>query len=262
MPQASPDHLSIQGLQVVYRTSQGPLTALEDVTMNVGESEFVAVLGPSGCGKSTLLQIVSGLLAPSSGRAMLGGKEIKGPRPDVGIVFQQPTLLPWKTVLENVMVPVRVLRLPEEEYLERARSLLHLVGLSNFEKHYPRELSGGMQQRVGIARGLIHNPSVILMDEPFAALDAMTREHMSMELQTLWMEARKSIVFITHSIPEAVFLADRVVVLTERPARVQEIVEVPLPRPRVIETMGDPVFAGIANHLRSLFSRPAHSGKR
>ena len=184
MPQASPDHLSIQGLQVVYRTSQGPLTALEDVTMNVGESEFVAVLGPSGCGKSTLLQIVSGLLAPSSGRAMLGGKEIKGPRPDVGIVFQQPTLLPWKTVLENVMVPVRVLRLPEEEYLERARSLLHLVGLSNFEKHYPRELSGGMQLRVGIARGLIHNPAVILMVERFAVLDAMTREHMSMELQT------------------------------------------------------------------------------
>ena len=230
--------------------------------MNVGESEFVAVLGPSGCGKSTLLQIVSGLLAPSSGRVMLGGKEIKGPRPDVGIVFQQPTLLPWKTVLENVMVPVHVLRLPEEEYRERAKGLLRLVGLSNFEKHYPRELSGGMQQRVGIARGLIHNPSVILMDEPFAALDAMTREHMSMELQTLWMEARKSIVFITHSIPEAVFLADRVVVLTERPARVQEIVDVPLPRPRVIETMSDPVFAGIANHLRSLFSHPARSGKR
>jgi NitT/TauT family transport system ATP-binding protein len=247
-------HLSIDRLRVVYKTTRGTLEAIRDISLDIREREFVAVLGPSGCGKSTLLNIVSGLLPPSGGSVRMGGQEVSGPRRDVGIVFQAPTLLPWKTVLENVLVPVRTLGLPLETYRPRALDLLRLVGLEGFAQHYPRELSGGMQQRVGIARGLVHDPAVILMDEPFAALDAMTREHMSHELQELWMRERKSILFITHSIPEAVFLADRVVVLGDRPAMVREVVEVPIPRPRRIETMAAPEFAAVANHLRTLFA--------
>lgn len=253
-PVMNAHHLVIENLGVTYRTSRGSTTAVENLTIEVGEGEFVAVLGPSGCGKSTLLQIVAGLLKPSSGEVSLGGRAVTGPRNDVGVVFQAPTLLPWRTVLDNVLVPIEALRLRREDYLHRARELLDLVGLSAFAQHYPRELSGGMQQRVGIARGLVHNPSVILMDEPFAALDAMTREQMSLDLQALWISARKSILFITHSVPEAVFLADRVIVLTARPGTVQEIIEVPFPRPRPMEIMGDPRFGEIANHLRSLFA--------
>ncbi len=255
----SHDHLSIKDLSVVYQTRRGTTPAIDRLSVNVGKGEFVAVLGPSGCGKSTLLQIIAGLLRPSSGSASLGGREITSPRHDVGVVFQTPTLLPWKTILDNVMMPIAALRLPQEQYRQRARELLELVGLEAFADHYPRELSGGMQQRVSIARGLIHDPAVLLMDEPFAALDAMTREEMSVELQSLWLKAKKSILFITHSIPEAVFLADRVVVLSSRPARVQEIVDVPLPRPRPMEIMGDPRFGEIANHLRSLFKPRAQA---
>lgn len=255
----SHDHLSIKDLSVVYQTRRGTTHAIDRLNVNVGKGEFVAVLGPSGCGKSTLLQIISGLLRPSSGSASLGGRDITSPRHDVGVVFQTPTLLPWKSIFNNVMMPISALRLPQEQYRQRARELLELVGLDAFSHHYPRELSGGMQQRVSIARGLIHDPEVLLMDEPFAALDAMTREEMSVELQSLWLKANKSIMFITHSIPEAVFLADRVVVLSSRPARVQEIVDVALPRPRSIDVMGDSRFIEIATHLRSLFKSKAQA---
>lgn len=250
---ASDGQLEISGLVVAYATSRGSLTALDGVDLSVARGEFVAVLGPSGCGKSTLLRIVAGLLAPSAGQVALGATPVVGPRADVGIVFQQATLLPWKTVLENVLVPIRTLGRPLAAGRERAIALLEMVGLRKFADHYPHELSGGMQQRVGIARGLVHDPSLLLMDEPFGALDAMTRERMAFELQDLWEKAGKSVLFITHSIPEAVFLADRVVVLGPRPGKVIDVVSVDLPRPRRVETMAHPDFAAHCNRLRALF---------
>ncbi|VVE51676.1 ABC transporter ATP-binding protein [Pandoraea anhela] len=241
-------------LTVTYQSSRGATKALDSFSTSLGAGEFLSVLGPSGCGKSTLLKVASGLLAPSSGIAEFGGRPIKGPRRDVGIVFQQATLLPWQTVLENVLLPIRTLGMNVEEGALRARSLLKMMGLEKFESHYPYELSGGMQQRVGIARGLIHDPSLLLMDEPFAALDAMTREHMMEELQRIWMETRKSVLFITHSIPEAVFLSNRVIVLSARPARILREVTVDLPVPRTQETLSHPRFAELCSELRAMFS--------
>jgi NitT/TauT family transport system ATP-binding protein len=251
--QSAAAHLDIRDVSLVYDTSRGPLTALDGLGFELGKGEFVSVLGPSGCGKSTLLRLVSGLMRPTSGRITLAGAEVAGPRPDVGIIFQQPTLLPWRNVLNNVLVPIRAMGRRVEDYRARAKELLDLVGLDAFARHYPHELSGGMQQRVGIARGLVHDPELLLMDEPFAALDAMTRETMMGELQRIWMSADKSVLFITHSIPEAVFLSDRIVVMGPRPGRVIETVEVGLPRPRTIETMGDPHFVELSNGLRDLF---------
>ena len=246
--------LRAENLAVTYSSSRGPVKALENLSASLGEGEFLSVLGPSGCGKSTLLKVVAGLLKPSSGTVSLSGAPITGPRPDVGIVFQQPTLLPWQSALDNVLLPVRTLGHDLTAGREKAHALLKLVGLEKFASHYPSELSGGMQQRVGIARGLVHDPALLLMDEPFAALDAMTREHMTMELQRIWMAARKSVLFITHSIPEAVFLSDRIVVLSERPGRTIREVEIDLPRPRTLETMAEKGFATHCNELRALFS--------
>ncbi len=192
-------------------------------------------------------------MKPTSGSIVLDGKPIVGPRPDVGIVFQHATLMPWRTVLDNVLLPIRTLRRDIDAGTETARQLLKMMGLEAFSKHYPHELSGGMQQRVGIARGLVHDPALLLMDEPFAALDAMTREHMMRELQSIWMSTQKSVVFITHSIPEAVFLSDRIVVLSARPGRMIKDIVVDLPRPRTLETMGDRKFVDLCNELRALF---------
>ena len=255
----TPPLLEARGLAVTYRSTRGPVPALEGLDATLGQGEFLSVLGPSGCGKSTLLKVVSGLLKPSAGSIRLAGTEITGPRPDVGIVFQQPTLLPWQTVLDNVLLPIRTLGMDLKAGRDKAMALLKLVGLEKFASHYPNELSGGMQQRVGIARGIIHDPQLLLMDEPFAALDAITREHMMIELQRIWMATGKSVVFITHSIPEAVFLSDRIVVLTSRPGRSVKEVLVDLPRPRTVATMGAPRFTELANELRALFeslSRP------
>ncbi|WP_374666842.1 ABC transporter ATP-binding protein [Ramlibacter sp.] len=248
--------LAIDNLTVTYASARGPLTALRDLNFEVGDGEFVAVLGPSGCGKSTLLNIASGLLAPSKGRVAIRGEAVTAPRRDVGIVFQQPTLLPWKTVLQNVLVPMQAMGQPLAAHEARARELIRLVRLEGFENHYPYELSGGMQQRVGIARGFMHDPQLLLMDEPFAALDAMTREHMTDELQAMWMQSGKSVLFITHSIPEAVYLADRVVVLSARPGTVVDVIDVPIERPRRIETLGSPEFNAICNRLRAFFRAP------
>jgi NitT/TauT family transport system ATP-binding protein len=250
---AAPQQLSINGLSVVYQTRRGSLKALDSLDMTIGDGEFVAVLGPSGCGKSTLLKIVAGLVMPSAGEVVLHGEPVIGPRPDVGIVFQQPTLLPWKTVLDNVLVPIRAQRKSLEEYREEALSLLKLAGLEQFAEHYPNELSGGMQQRVGIVRGLIHDPRLLLMDEPFSALDAMTRERMAGELQSIWMARRKAVLFITHSIQEAILLADRIVVLSDRPGKVVEVLKVDLPRPRLSDVVSNPRFVELSAHLRSLF---------
>lgn len=243
-----------EALEVTYRSSRGPTKALESFSTSLSRGDFLSILGPSGCGKSTLLKVAAGLLLPSSGTVELDGRPITGPRRDVGIVFQQATLLPWQTVLNNVMLPIRTLGMDEQAGLARARDLIRLMGLEAFQRHYPHELSGGMQQRVGIARGLIHDPNLLLMDEPFAALDAMTREHMMVELQRIWMEARKSVMFITHSIPEAVFLSTRVLVLSPRPARIIKDVAIDLPLPRTQETLASARFAELCTELRAMFS--------
>jgi NitT/TauT family transport system ATP-binding protein len=247
--------LAVRGLDLVYASSRGPVQALQQLSFEVDAGAFVSVLGPSGCGKSTLLKLASGLLRPSGGSIELAGRAVEGPRREVGIVFQQPTLLPWKNVLDNVLVPVRAMRGDVAAARGRALELLRMVRLEAFTKHYPHELSGGMQQRVGIARALVHDPAVLLMDEPFAALDAMTRENMMVELQRIWAGTAKSVLFITHSIPEAVFLSDRVVVLSPRPGRVLQTLEIDLPRPRTIDTMGSPRFAALCNELRQVFAR-------
>jgi NitT/TauT family transport system ATP-binding protein len=245
--------LSAEQVSLVYRTSREPIVAIEDFSVAVGAGEFVSLVGPSGCGKSTFVRLASGLLPATQGRITLDGTPVRGPRRDVGVVFQQPTLLPWKTVLDNVLVPCRALHLDEKQSKEKARELLRLTGLEKFALNYPYELSGGMQQRVGLARGLIHEPRVLLMDEPFGALDAMTRERMGTELQRIWMATGTSVIFITHSIPEAVFLSDRVVVVSPRPGRVVEELPVPLPRPRDVRTMSDALFGELCMRLRQRF---------
>jgi NitT/TauT family transport system ATP-binding protein len=246
--------IAVKGLRKEYRTPRGAVLALEDIDFGVGEGEFVAIVGPSGCGKSTLLKILAGLLPASGGEVRLRDVPITGPRRDIGMVFQSPVLFPWRTVLDNVLLPVDVQRLGREGNRARALELLALVGLRGFERRYPWELSGGMQQRVAITRGLIHDPAMLLMDEPFGALDAMTREHMNLELQRIWMEKKKTVFFITHSIPEAVFLADRVLVMTPRPGRVVDDLRIKLPRPRPLDVMTTPEFGEYTRHIRGQFN--------
>ncbi len=245
--------LRVDAVDLVYPTRQGPLKALDGLSFDVPDGKFVSVLGPSGCGKSSLLKLVMGLLPVTGGSISLAGSVIAGPRSEVGIVFQQPTLLPWKTVLENVLVPIRAMKLDVRRGRERAMELLAMMKLEAFANNYPSELSGGMQQRVGIARGLIHDPKLLLMDEPFAALDSLTRDRMIDELQRIWMRTGKSVLFITHSIPEAISLSDRILVLSPRPARVLRSLDVDLPRPRTAATMSDPRFVALAAELRAMF---------
>ena len=243
------------GLSKVYETRDGGhVTALASLDLSISPGEFVTVVGPSGCGKSTFLKLLAGLILSSSGTLMLSGAPVDGPRRDIGMVFQAATLLDWRTVLQNVMLPVDVLGLDRRRYRARARDLLKLVGLSGFENKYPGELSGGMQQRVALTRSLVHDPTLLLMDEPFGALDALTRESMNLELQHIWMEAGKTVVLITHSISEAVFLGDRVAVMTSRPGRLAEIVTVDIPRPRSLDVMTSPEFGGMVNHIRELLN--------
>ena len=219
----------------VFGEDEDCVTALSDVNLSIADGEFVSLVGPSGCGKSTMLRLVSGLVTPSRGEVRLGGTPVTKPTPDVGFVFQSPTLLPWTTVLENVLFPLKMLGERGADSVDRARELLSLVGLSGFENRYPDELSGGMQQRVAICRGLIRDPAVLLMDEPFAALDALTREEMCGHLLDLWHKRPKTIVVVTHSINEAVFMSDRVIVMSARPGRIVDDVEIKLPRARHFE---------------------------
>lgn len=235
------------------------VTALKDVTFDIGHNEFLAVLGPSGCGKSTLLRLIAGLILPTRGRLDIYGMPVTEPRDEIGIVFQRPTLLPWFDVLGNVTFPMRHKygRVTAEERA-RAHELLALVGLTDFATKRIDELSGGMQQRVAIARALLLDPDILLMDEPFSALDALTRDEMSFELLRIWTQKPKTVLFITHSIPEALLLADRIIVMTGRPGRVREVIDVALPRPRSMDTLSDPTFHALANHIRGqLFARPA-----
>ncbi len=228
----------------------GAVTALDRVNLSIGAGELVAIVGPSGCGKSTLLRILAGLLPTTEGEARLHGSRIDGPRRDIGVVFQTPVLFPWRTVLENVLLPVDVQRLGRDKMRAAAMELLRLVGLEGFENNLPRQLSGGMQQRAALVRALIHDPSVLLMDEPFGALDAMTREQMNLELQRIWMERQKTVVFVTHSVGEAVFLADRVVVMSPRPGRIVDTLEVDFPRPRPLSVMNTEAFGVHVSRIR------------
>ncbi|HEX8867227.1 MAG TPA: ABC transporter ATP-binding protein, partial [Lentzea sp.] len=229
--------------------SFGDVEALAGIDLEVGEHEFVAVIGRSGCGKSTLLRLVAGLLTPSEGRILVAGSEVTKPRRDVSVVFQRPALLPWRSVLSNVLLPIEIFGLGDHR--ERAHDLLALVGLAGFEKRLPHELSGGMQQRVSLCRSLIQSPKVMLMDEPFSALDAITRTELSEELQRVQLELPRAVVFVTHSIDEAVLLADRIVVLSPRPGRIHKIVDVGLPRPRAL---GRAELDEVSRELRGLLS--------
>ncbi|HET9516135.1 MAG TPA: ABC transporter ATP-binding protein [Actinoplanes sp.] len=218
----------------VFAGRGGTVTALRDINLDVADGEFVAVLGRSGCGKSTLLRLIAGLLPTTSGEVHVGGEPVSNPRRDIAMLFQRPALLPWRTVIDNVLLPAQIFGRVTGEHRTRAHELLSMAGLAGFDKRLPHELSGGMQQRVALCRSLLTRPRVMLMDEPFSALDALTREELSGELQRIHMEHRATIVFVTHSIDEAVLLADRVVVLTPRPGQVREILDVKIPRPRTL----------------------------
>jgi NitT/TauT family transport system ATP-binding protein len=256
-PQPAGQLIAVARLNKIYRTLEGEdIEALKDVSFDIRDGEFVTVVGPSGCGKSTLLKILAGILRRTSGDVRLRERPIDGPSRDVGVVFQAPVLLPWRNVLENVMLPIEIQRRDRVEFEARARAYLRLVGLTGFEGKYPGELSGGMQQRVGISRALVHEPALLLMDEPFGALDAMTREAMNLELLRIWDESRKTVLLVTHSIPEAVFLADRVIVMSPRPGRISDIIAIELPRPRRLEMINSEPFgryvAAIRHHFQSL----------
>jgi len=244
----------IAGLQKIYKTRDGnDIHALEDIDLDIRAAEFISIVGPSGCGKTTLLKILAGILNRTAGEVVMAGRSMHGPSRELGVVFQAPVLLPWRTVLQNVMVPIQVQRRDRAVFEARAWALIAMVGLTGFEHKYPSELSGGMQQRVGICRALVHDPSFLLMDEPFGALDAMTRETMNEELQRLWRENRKTILLVTHSIPEAVYLADRVVVMTPRPGRIVDVIDVDLPRPRTLAMQNTPEFGRFVVAIRRHF---------
>jgi NitT/TauT family transport system ATP-binding protein len=244
-----------------FNTRSGDtVSALHQVDLAVADGEFLSVVGPSGCGKTTLLRILAGLEPCTSGIATIGRDPIAGPRDEVAVVFQQATLLPWYSVMENVLLPVRLRGKPSKESLQLAEDLLELVGLRGFSRKYPFELSGGMQQRVSICRALIRNPKILLMDEPFGALDAMTRETMNVELMRVWAQHKKTVVFITHSIPEAVLLGDRVVVMSPRPGRIIKILDVDIERPRSLNTLTSSKFSALCDEVRSIFGATSGHG--
>lgn len=246
--------LTLHDVGLTYATRRGEIAALDEVSLQVADGEFVALLGPSGCGKSTVLKLAAGLLPATRGTVQVASQPVCGPGRHTGVVFQKPNLLPWKTVLENVLLPAKTLGLPLAPARQRARELLELVGLADFAADYPFELSGGMQQRVGIARMLLHDPELLLMDEPFAALDALSREGLMLELQRIWGQQRKSVLFITHSIQEAVFLADRVLVMSTRPGKIIEDLTIALPRPRSLAMLADEHFMALCQQLRRHFA--------
>jgi NitT/TauT family transport system ATP-binding protein len=251
------DHISVSNVSKSFGSSTGSVLALDRVSCSIEKGSFVSVVGPSGCGKTTLLRLMAGLMQATHGTVSMDGQAITGTRRDVGVVFQSSILLPWRTVLENVLLPAEVLGLEMRAARQRAQDLLRLVKLEGFEDKMPRQLSGGMQQRASIARALLHDPKVLLMDEPFGALDAMTREQMNLELQRIWMESGKTVILITHSIPEAIFLGDRVFVMTPRPGNLTRVIDVELPRPRSMTAMGSPEFVRVSEQIRGIFS---HSG--
>ena len=236
MPVSTEPFIRLKGVSKIYRSGRKEHLAVSDATFDVMPGELVSLVGPSGCGKSTLLKVLAGLHTHDAGEVTMGSATHSfDPSRDVGMVFQAPLLLKWRRILENVLLPAEILGLPQKESRERAKSLLALVGLTGYEDKYPYELSGGMQQRAAIARSLVHDPKLVLMDEPFGALDALTREKMNLELLRIWKEAGKTIVFVTHGISEAVFLGTRVVVLTAGPAKMADNFQIDLPHPRTLD---------------------------
>ena len=247
--------VALEEISQTFKRDGRVTRAIDRVDLSVAPGEFVAVLGPSGCGKSTLLKITAGLITPSTGRVSIGGTAVRGPFTDIGVVFQSPVLLDWRNILDNVLVQIELRGLPTGAYRARALELLRSVGLEGFADRMPRELSGGMRQRAAIVRGLIHDPPLLMMDEPFGALDALTREQMRIDLEKLWLGRRQTTVFITHGIAEAVALADRVVVMTPRPGRIDTILPIDLPRPRDKAVLASPRFAEYCEAITERFMR-------
>lgn len=245
--------INLSGVSKTYGTGDGQVQSLRPLDFHINDGEFFVVVGPSGCGKSTLLKLISGLLAPTSGEIHVDGNKVTEPHGDVGIVFQNALLLPWRNILNNVLMPIDMKNLSREKYIPRAKELLKMVGLEGFEKKLPWQLSGGMQQRASICRALVHDPKIMMMDEPFGALDAMTREKMNVELSRIQRTTGKTILLITHSIPEAVFLADKVLVMTERPGGIAAIYDVPLGRERTLDAMSNPIFTDLVARIRKHF---------
>lgn len=245
-----------ENISKIYSTSDGPMLAIDDVTFGVSQGEFVSIVGPSGCGKSTLLMLTSGLLLPTQGRISIDEETISRPYTNIGFMFQQDNLLEWQTVIRNVLLPIEIRGLMGKRdgyYLRRAQALLEKVGLQGFERRYPSELSGGMRQRVALCRALIYETPLLLLDEPFAAVDAITRDQLNVDLQRLWQGSKPTVVFITHNIVEAVFLADRVIVMTPRPGKLRTILPVGLPRPRRLADRADTNFNEVCSTIRGLF---------
>ncbi|WP_234831308.1 ABC transporter ATP-binding protein [Rhodopseudomonas palustris] len=253
---ASPSPLiDVCDVKKEFRSRSGTsLVALADTSLGVAANQFICIVGPSGCGKSTLLRMIAGLETASAGAIRIDGASVNGPRRDIGLVFQSPVMLPWRTILQNVTVPAEVMKLDAATTKRRAGELLELVGLGGFGDRYPDELSGGMRQRAAIARALMHDPRILLMDEPFGALDALTREAMNLELLRIWEASRKTVVLVTHSIEEALLLSDKVAVFAPRPGFVREVIDVPIARPRSAATRSDPTFVALAERLRGHFT--------
>lgn len=250
--------LYIENLEKIFEKDEDTLVAIHDFNLEVSNGEFVCVLGPSGCGKTTLLRIIAGLVDPSGGRILLNGKKIEGPGSDRGMVFQEFALFPWRTVRKNIEFGLEIKNITKEERHATSQKYIELVGLSGFENSHPYELSGGMKQRVGIARALANDPSILLMDEPFGALDAQTRNQMQKELLRIWKETGKTVVFITHSVDEAVYLSDRIVVMSPRPGTVADIFEITLPRPR---DRANVEFASLRKSILSEIENMANASK-
>jgi NitT/TauT family transport system ATP-binding protein len=259
MPASQPDparpFIALDGVSKVFETPGGRVTAIEAASLGIAAGETMALIGPSGCGKSTLLMMVAGLLSPSGGRLTIGDQPVTAPHPDLAVVFQRDLLFDWQTVLGNVLSPFVLRGEPVQAHVDRARRLLDHVGLAGFEDRRPYELSGGMRQRVALCRALIQDPSILLLDEPFAALDALTREQMQLDLQRIAMEATRTTILVTHDIAEAVFMADSVVVMTARPSQIREVIRIDLPRPRTVQTRNHPDFGRHVAEIHDLFTR-------
>ncbi len=244
-------HIEIDRVTKTFASDAGDITALADIDFAIAPREFMGIVGPSGCGKSTLLRCIGGLIAPSGGEVRIGGEAVVAPDRRIGYVFQKAVLLPWRRVLDNVMLPFEVMRRPTDDDRSKAQEVLEMVGLSEYLQHRPGELSGGMQQRVSVARALAVEPSILLMDEPFGALDAQTRDQMNLELLRIWQESQTTVVFVTHDIGEALFLSDRVMVMSARPGQVQDVIDVDLPRPRTFEQVeADQRFWSLRQRIR------------
>jgi len=244
--------LVAEHVEMIFASPDSPLEALAEADLALAPNEFVSIIGPSGCGKSTLLRILAGLVRPTGGRVLLHGRPLTSPRRQIGFVFQHANLMPWRSTLRNVTLPLETQGVASESAERRARELLELVGLADFADTLPRDLSGGMRQRVSLARALVHDPEVLLLDEPFGALDALTRERMNWELLRIWEARRKTVLMVTHDIQEAIFTSDRVLVMTARPGRIRQEVEIDLPRPRSPEDLYTPRFMELSHTLRDL----------